>query len=197
MPLPDMLIFSCRPELETAFRALEVLFGVAGAVDIDVDGNARVSSVVRSEIRFVVVVGEGAIGGVGRSSNSEVRAARNTQCSSRHRVDGQWREPVGRDLVVIGGCARIDSQRSKVRCQADRLGVDETRCGAGANLAKPASMLGRRHEGATVEISRRGGCRPQIDGKVCCVDVEDYIAVALLACLRYSPSWVNSVVGPL
>jgi hypothetical protein len=76
MPLPDVLIFICRPELEAAFRALEGLFGVAAAADMDV---ARASSVVRSADRFV---GEGAIGGVGRSSSSEVRAAQDTQCSN-------------------------------------------------------------------------------------------------------------------
>jgi hypothetical protein len=79
MPLPDVLIFICRPELEAAFRALEGLFGVAAAADMDVEGNARASSVVRSADRFV---GEGAIGGVGRSSSSEVRAAQDTQCSN-------------------------------------------------------------------------------------------------------------------
>lgn len=35
MPLPAVLIFSCLPELEAWFRALEELFGVAAAVDMD------------------------------------------------------------------------------------------------------------------------------------------------------------------
>ena len=44
-PLPDVLIFSCLPELlEAAFRALEGLLVVAAAVDMDyvgIGGRAR------------------------------------------------------------------------------------------------------------------------------------------------------------
>jgi threonine dehydrogenase-like Zn-dependent dehydrogenase len=56
MPLPDVLIFSCRPGLEAAFTALEEVFGVAAAVDMDVESEC-------AEFRCAVV-GEGAIGGV-------------------------------------------------------------------------------------------------------------------------------------
>lgn len=42
MPLPDVLIFSCRPAVEDDFRALEEPVDVAAAVDMDMDAGVRV-----------------------------------------------------------------------------------------------------------------------------------------------------------
>ena len=45
MPLAAVLIFSCLAELEAGFRALEEVFGVAAAADMDGEMEARASSV--------------------------------------------------------------------------------------------------------------------------------------------------------
>jgi hypothetical protein len=91
MPLPDVLIFSCRPELEAAFTALEELFGVAAAVDMNVE-------VERECAEFRCGCGRRSDRRGGRSSDSEVSAAMQRQAQSE--FDGQWREPVGGGMVV-------------------------------------------------------------------------------------------------
>ena len=81
MPLPDVLIFSCRPELEAMFTALEELFGVAAAVDMDVE---------RECAEFRCGCGRRSDRRGGRSSDSEVSAARHSmQRQEQSEIDGQ------------------------------------------------------------------------------------------------------------
>jgi hypothetical protein len=116
MPLPVVLIFSWRAELEAGLGALEELFEVAAAVDID--GREECASELRSSVggsavrlgwRSNVRKERWAVGGGrwGKSSGAWVRAAQGTQCDNGRRVEGNGSgKPYGGVRGGLGGCAR-------------------------------------------------------------------------------------------
>jgi hypothetical protein len=93
MPLPVVLIFSWRAELEAGLGALEELFVVAAAVDIDgreeCASELRSSSVCGSAVRLGgsnVRKERWAVGGKELRRLGE--AAQGTQCDNGRRVEG-------------------------------------------------------------------------------------------------------------